>query len=228
MTKEDIIKQIKEKIDFKNDDEKRQFDIYLKSRGVFVYKNAVEALLIVTNNEKISYEQFNNYLRYDKTVRDYLYTFLGTFEEIFRNYLFDKVEYIGSIILKGHDIKTEDFRIMDNDSYNDNFYKHCKLDFKGLINVYNNVLVNDKKYEKEKLEKIRELRNDVMHHQLILIDKTKVITKENIDNRISIVSSYINTLIQYLNYNSSYGDSLKKRLQELKVKTISPIICEVR
>ena len=228
MTKEDIIKQIKEKIDFKNDDEKRQFDIYLKSRGVFVYKNAVEALLIVTNNEKISYEQFNNYLRYDKTVRDYLYTFLGTFEEIFRNYLFDKVEYIGSIILKGHDIKTEDFRIMDNDSYNDNFYKHCKLDFKGLINVYNNVLVNDKKYEKEKLEKIRELRNDVMHHQLILIDKTKVITKENIENRISIVSSYINTLIQYLNYNSSYGDSLKKRLQELKVKTISPIICEVR
>lgn len=228
MTKEDIIKQIKEKIDFKNDDEKRQFDIYLKSRGVFVYKNAVEALLIVTNNEKISYVQFNNYLRYDKTVRDYLYTFLGTFEEIFRNYLFDKVEYIGSNILKGHKIETKDFKIMDNDSYNDNFYKHCKLDFMGLINVYINMLVNDKKYEKEKLEKIRELRNDVMHHQLIFIDKTKELTKENIEERISLISGYINVLIQCLNYNSSYGDSLKKRLQELKVKTISPIICEVR
>lgn len=228
MTKEGIIKQIKEKIDFKDDDEKRQFDIYLKSRGVFVYKNAVDALLIVTNNEKISYDQFNNYLRYDKTIRDYLYTFLGTFEEIFKNYLFDKVEYIGTKLLEGHEFDKEKFKIMDNDSYNDNFYKHCRLDFKGLINVYNNVLVNDKKYEKEKLKKIRELRNEVMHHQLLFIDKTKKITKENIEKRIALISGYINALIQCLNYNSSYGDSLKKRLQELKVKTISPIICEVR
>ena len=68
------------------------------------------------------------------------------------------------------------------------------------------------------------LRNEVMHHQLLFIDKTKKLTKENIEKRIGLISGYINVLIQCLNYNSSYGDSLNKKLQELKAKTISPII----
>ena len=227
MTKEDIIKQIREKIDFKNDDEKRQFDIYLKSRGVFVYKNAVDALLIITGKEKISYVQFNNYLRYDKTVRDYLYTFLGTFEEIFKNYLFDRLIYTGKKKLEGKNFDLSKFQENNNKIFDDNFYKKCKLDLNGLNKTYEKH-VKDGIYSCDNLEKIRKLRNEVMHHQLILIDKTKAITKENIEERISLISGYINTLIQYLNYNSSYGDSLKKRLQELKVKTISPIICEVK
>lgn len=227
MTKEDIIKQIKEKIGFKNDDEKRQFDIYMKSRGVFVYKNAVDALLIVTNNEKISYVHFNNYLRYDKTVRDYLYTFLGTFEEIYKNYLFDRLIYTGKKKLEGKKFDLSKFQQNNNKIFDDNFYKKCKLDLNGLNKTYEKH-VKDGIYSYDNLEKIRILRNEVMHHQLLFIDKTKKITKENIEKRIGLISGCINALIQCLNYKSTYGDSLKKRLQELKVKTISPIICEVR
>ena len=60
------------KLRFKTKREEIEFNKYIKLKGEFLYKQIYDILL--ENKEIIWYEEISSYVRYDKNLRDKLYT----------------------------------------------------------------------------------------------------------------------------------------------------------
>ncbi|MDE6441829.1 MAG: hypothetical protein K2L12_03635, partial [Clostridia bacterium] len=74
-------------------DEEYTCQKYLKTRGLYLYKQVYDALVKWTPNvNEIKYHQFSNLIRYDKGIRDKLYIYLAAAEEYLRNIIFDEIE----------------------------------------------------------------------------------------------------------------------------------------
>ncbi len=153
-------------------EDKKDFEKYSRARGPQAYVIVLGALGDDVQPDTV-YKNVSQIIRYDKGLKDLLFRYLAFMEEtiktyIFRNYdlksdinEFDEYKYAKEI-----NGKVEHRQISDGDITN--LYKKFKLTFGEIKRFLKNE--NDITYDEESLENMRSLRNEVMHHRMLLFD----------------------------------------------------------
>lgn len=176
-----------EKLNFENQEEKKEFDKYIKLKGKFLFKQIYDVLIETKNN--ISYKEISSYIRYDKSLRDKLYIYFACAEEYLRTLLLDKYDVAdGNKKYVGHCKNRVLQDLIVGGSENSNLYFLLEIDFGDLIEVCvaKGLLVLDN----SSIKKIKDLRNKTMHHMFLLFGKSK--TEQE-------VYEYIETFTEKLN-----------------------------
>ena len=163
-----------EKLDFENQEEKKEFDKYIKLKGKFLFKQIYDVLIETKNN--ISYKDISSYIRYDKSLRDKLYIYFACAEEYLRTLLLDKYDVAdGNKKYVGHCKNRVLQDLIVGGSENSNLYFLLEIDFGDLIEVCvaKGLLVLDD----SSIKKIKDLRNKTMHHMFLLFGKSKTVSE---------------------------------------------------
>lgn len=199
---------------YTDNEEKINFEKYVKIRGKFVLKQIYDFLLNF-NKEKVEYADLSTCIIYDKNLRDNLYIYLATFEEYLRSQIFDKYEINEDF---NFDSKEKNYiEKMAENIYESNnkeysvLYANFSLDLGKTITLIKCL----KMFGEEKLEEfeaIRVLRNRVMHHNLIVLANGKSLdsvanNKEKIKRGIVALSK---------NLPDGYGQNFIKIINSLR------------
>ena len=181
-----------------NDKDRENYNKYSKIRGIQSYKIVFECLKQFDYD--ISYSDVNSLVIYDKAIKDVLYKYLGTLEEFIKNYIFMHFDFnnMDEVINKNY-LYFKDLpklkKVNNEKSEITELYKRYSLSFGDMISLL-------KEYDKEafkikSLEKVRDLRNDVMHHLPLLFSA-------NFDLKGKDASKLIQKLIDLLPSNYRY------------------------
>ena len=202
----------------KNEVDEMNFEKFKVIRGEGTYRIVEEVLIILNQKEEVFYHDFSGFIRYDKRLRDFLYVYLGTFEEYLKNLVYQKIEYKGSIEIKKIDARNIVF-FEPSSKYGINFYKYSIIDFGSLIRIikhFSTVLSikdQDKDFLK-KLESIRLLRNKVMHHSVVFINPLSYKSINDIKKHMEIIFNWISSLHDLLPID--WRNGFKHELNKLK------------
>lgn len=214
-----------DKLTFKNY-EKETFEKFIKIKGAYLHKQIYDVLLSY-NAEEVTYYELSNIIRYDKNLRDTLYKYLATFEEKLRSELFAKYDVDTTDCIykrtKGLEKLKKDIHIKTNFE-NSNLYFCYRLDLGATIdllenlNFYSKVIISD-------LRQIKELRNRVMHHNILVVgnatDRIQAeINLQNLKHQIAILCKHLpcdyqkgyQTEISNLNVNKKTGQHYLDKL----------------
>lgn len=153
----------------KND--KRNFLKYRDIRGIHTYKIIYDFLAKI--DDKANYQDVNAFVIYDKALKQISYKYLGTLEDIIRNYILSNFDLVSKTCLKKEkymyfsELPRCELKINIDGTITE-LYKRYNLNFKAMIEflkTYNNNI-----FDIDKLNEIRKLRNRVMHHTTLLFD----------------------------------------------------------
>lgn len=197
--------------------EKENYEKYSKIRSKYAYMIVYYAL--VKKNSRVKYKDVNSLVTYDKAIKYVLYKYLGTFEEYLKSYIFNKYE----LPEKDENIKHQKLKSKDlienknNDDKVSKLYKKFNYslseikDFlkekdKDFLNLSNNPGVYF-----DKMKKIVNLRNDVMHHKPLLFDYESGSLASERNNQIS-------NLLELLpdNYKKGLVKNMNAELRKIK------------
>lgn len=173
MTKNEVLSFIA----FENDQEKEEAEFYMIVKGVELHRRILLLLgCSFSEKAKIKWSKIVRILKTDKALRDIIYIYLATLEEYMRAFISNKYEdniqqnfwIDGSGQRQANKIQTNIlhgkklFDILEN------------TDFGCLIQQVKNLPIEDKKqlfgdtYSDTNLDAVRELRNAVSHHKLLV------------------------------------------------------------
>lgn len=181
--------------------EKMEFEKYIKLKGTFLHKWIYD--IIESTDGTVTYKELSRIIKYDKYIRNVLYKYLSALEELYRSKVFDKLEYDDSLerIRNG---KIDIIKVITKQEYsNSNFYLasfNKNFTFGKLIEIVKNFksLLNISIRELD-FSKVINLRNKVMHHNLLLISYYK--NPQEIKQNIEEVEKSVEILWQALDIN---------------------------
>ena len=183
------------KLNFRCESERKTFYDYIDFKGLFLHKHVYEVYL--QYQETVSYHGVSTYIRYDKGLRNVLYRNLSAVEEYYRSRLINSFDINRKLTdFKKDIVKNSELVESNGESSNLYNYSFCKsFSFDKLLNMLNTFsLLND--IEKAELNRIREFRNKVMHHNLVIISSH--ITKNDIENEIKEVEQICGLIYKHL------------------------------
>ena len=203
------------KIIFKTDDEYKDFQDYKLVRGEYLYKQIYDIMIDINGKNDIVYSDFSSVIRYDKSLRDNLYIYLSTFEEYLKADIFRKYDISDNLKINSKDSNAiiENAIKKENNDYS-NLYYNFDLDLGDIIKFIKNHPL-DLQIDTNKLDSVRCLRNEVMHHHLITCGKAK--TKKEVKNN----------LVNLKNQITYLRDLLPAEYQNDFTKTINNMKCDV-
>lgn len=210
------------KIKFDHESDKKRFIEYYENRGYGIYYSAYLVLTTLFPKQNISYEIFSNFIRYDKAIREYLYKYLALYEERLIDYICKSFSYNRNdeINYKNLEKLIKDKCIVaSNQNFDINLFNNLNLTLGNMFYLIKRL--NPTFISKNISDEILDLRNMVMHHNLLLVNVKEPINKSNIASR----NNYINKLIEIFldqlptNYKTSFNDVINK----INNKTKSPI-----
>lgn len=159
-----------EKLINKNPD----FSKFIKIKGEYLHKQVYDLLLELNNQKEVNYEELSSIIRYDKCLRDKLYIYLATFEEYIRAYIFRNYDLAETPKEKNAPIdKLVKITVKKFETDNSKLYYYFNYDLGKTISYLEKN--NDELVKSLDLESIRQLRNHVMHHNLITIGNSKTV-----------------------------------------------------
>lgn len=188
-------------VDFKNliisDKEKSDFEKYVEIKGVFLHKQIYD-ILTTYDSDFITYVELSSVIRYDKNLRNKLYEYLATFEEKLRAELFSKYDVANQKYIykgtKGLEKLKKDIQSKPDNSIS-NLYFCFQLELGSIIDLlkylefYTNNILSD-------LILIKELRNQVMHHNVLVLGQA--INKEQAEKNLQELKRKVALLCKYL------------------------------
>lgn len=191
---------------------KDKFKKYIQLKGLYLHLQIYDILLDLKNGEAVTYYELSSIIRYDKNLRDKLYIYLATLEEKLRADLCTLYD-VGSISIYKKSPKLVKDLIPKSNNEISNLYYGLELDLGNLLDIYEDKKICDD--ETLKLyENIRQLRNKVMHHNVLLFGNAKTkeeaianikdLTKKMQDLYISLPEDFRSGFekdINYLNYD---------------------------
>ena len=183
------------KMYFAFESEKKTFYDYIGFKGLFLHKHAYDVYL--QYQETVLYHDVSTYIRYDKGLRNVLYRNLSALEEYYRSRLINNFDIERKLTdFKRDIIKNSELIESNGESSHLYNYSFCKsFDFDKLVSMLNTVnLLNE--IEKSELNRIREFRNKVMHHNLIIISFH--VKKNVIENEIKEVEQICELIYKHL------------------------------
>jgi hypothetical protein len=158
-----------EKLTFASPREKEDFEKYKKLKGVYLHKQVYDILLEANSGENVTYYELSSIIRYDKNLRDMLYIYLATVEEQLRVLLLDNFDLKPNTPKFKQRPSTQtlcDALVPKQYLESSELYFKLKADFKVLMETCVAKKVVSISYDVMSL--VKELRNDVMHHHLLI------------------------------------------------------------
>ena len=163
---------------FNNDEERERCSKYLDLKGVAYHVVLINHILrrnraFLYEKGKIKYKVVSDIYKYDKRLRNRLYKFLSAFEEQIRGFIANSYNH-GLESLKLNE------EIIKNIEEGSNIAVELEnLDFGELVKIVSKLSKKDLKrmfpksdnYVLRNLKAIRELRNAISHHRILLIHK---------------------------------------------------------
>ena len=158
-----------EKLTYASLKEREDFEKYKKLKGVYLHKQVYDILLEANGGETVTYAELSSIIRYDKNLRDTLYIYLATVEEQLRVLLLDNFDLKPNTPKFKQRPSTQtlcDALVPKQYLESSELYFKLKADFKVLMETCVAKKVVSISYDVMSL--VKELRNDVMHHHLLI------------------------------------------------------------
>ena len=177
-----------------NEEDKKNYDDYSKIRGVQQYRIIYETLAKI--DSKVTYKDVNAFVIFDKALKDILFKFLGTLEEMIRNDLIIRYDFDPESNYKCeeyHYFKQLPNCVSENQQSDEitDFYKYFALNFGDMISFIEEYDKEVKKYDIQKLKIILKLRNNVMHHSPLLFNYNFESTSKETMEKINVLISLL-------------------------------------
>ena len=158
-----------EKLTFASPKEEADFEKYKKLKGIYLHKQVYDILLEANGGETVTYAELSSIIRYDKNLRDTLYIYLATVEEQLRVLLLDNFDLKPNTPKFKQRPSTQtlcDALVPKQYLESSELYFKLKADFKVLMEtcVAKKVVL----ISHDVMSLVKELRNDVMHHHLLI------------------------------------------------------------
>ncbi len=171
-------------------DEKKNYNNFSETRGSQQYKIVFETLSKIDSN--VMWDDVNSFVVFDKAIKDILFKYLGTLEELIRNDLLLRYDFASDSNYKKKEyhyfnslpkcvLKTQQPEEITD------FYKYFALNFGDMISFIKEYDLNQNIYDVDKLNDIVDLRNSVMHHSPILFNYNYESTAEETLNKIQVL-----------------------------------------
>lgn len=191
-----------------------EFNKYKELKGEYLYKQIYDLLLELNNDSFVNYNDLSSIIRYDKNLRNTLYIYLATFEEWLKALIFKKYDVVDSskIYKSKNDVEIliENI-IVNNNNINSNLYYCFELDLGSIISFIDRVKMFEKEII-EKFDRVRKLRNKVMHHNVLICGKSRSLKEFNLNK--DLLKTEINLLSEFL--PEEYKTGFKKTINDLK------------
>lgn len=171
--------------------DRENYNLYSPIRGFQIYRIIFECL---NKKREPSYSDVNHFIIYDKAMKDVLYKYLGTLEEMIRQFIFLNFDFRKNIKLdERYSLADSLSRAISKRNIDKleitELYKRFFLDFRQTI-LFLRKNVPDK-YDTDKLDKVCDLRNMVMHHKPLLFDANLNSTIKSTKNRIEYLLDFL-------------------------------------
>lgn len=220
-----------EKMIFQSQEDKADFEKYRQLKGDDLYVQIFRILSEKT--PKVKYVTVRAYIRYDKNLRDKLYIYLATLEEYCKAQLLHSFDVCAPKKYQGHCHKELVKNLVPRADGESNLYYGFQPDFGDLMHICSEKEVY--KIESSDQKAIKTLRNQTMHHALILFGnaKTEVELLEHFNTLEKQLNALVNALppeyrngflndIVKLNENSVHGT---KHLRKFGLEVQDGRIC---
>lgn len=209
------------KITFKNNKEKNNFQKYKLVRGEYLYKQIYNIMIDINGNNDIAYSDFSSVIRYDKSLRDNLYIYLSTLEEYLKADIFRKYDISDNLKINSKNANAIIKNVIKKENYDySNLYYNFDLNLGDIKKFIKNHPL-DLQIDTNKLGKVKCLRNEVMHHHLITCGKAE--TKEKVKNNLTKLKNQITYLrdllpAEYQNDFTNTINNMKCNVDFFKIK----------
>ena len=189
---------------------------YIKLKGIFQYNRLVQ-FLIDLGDEKPSYKDVSALYQYDKRLRDQLYIYLATIEEFIHATLGNEFEDCQDSLVITPRLKS-----------NIETYKSVPLAIEHLMiselkdvilanaEFFNGIYFIDEHLETN-LIALKELRNKVGHHNLLLVEKLKKCVRDGVGS--NSLTANIRNMQQFLpeDFRIGFANTINKCVDKLSI-----------
>lgn len=153
-----------------------EFNYYLDIKGEFLYKQVIDVFKDRFKNKKFEYEEISSFIRYDKSLRNFLYPYLALIEENLKAELVRKIDLTND---------NKFYKIIELDRSKSKLYFYLikqKIFLLEIIKIMKDFQLIDK-IKFWNLKKINDMRNKIMHHNILLfgVCETWKESSKNID-----------------------------------------------
>ena len=215
-----------DQLTFASPKEKEEFEKYKRLKGVYLHKQVYD-ILLEANGGGVTYHELSSIIRYDKNLRDTLYIYLATIEEQLRVLLLDNFDLKPDTPKFKQRPSTQtlcEALLPKQDHESSELYFKLQTDFKVLMETCvekNIVSISD-----EVMESVKQLRNNVMHHHLLIFGGAHNL-KEAKDNFTSFERK-VDALITLLptEYVMGFQDAITKLNGEAPKKYLTKFYLE--
>jgi hypothetical protein len=186
-----------DQLTFASPKEKEEFEKYKRLKGVYLHKQVYDILLEANGGETVTYAELSSVIRYDKNLRDTLYIYLATIEEQLRVLLLDNFDLKPNTPKFKQRPSTQtlcEALLPKQDYESSELYFKLQTDFKVLMETCVEKKVVS--ISEDVMSLVKQLRNDVMHHHLLIFGGAHNLKEAN-DNFASFERK-INALITLL------------------------------
>ena len=158
-----------DKLTFASPKEEADFEKYKKLKSIYLHKQVYDILLEANCGENVTYQELSSIIRYDKNLRDMLYIYLAAVEEQLRVLLLDNFDLKPNTPKFKQRPSTQtlcEALVPKQDCEVSELYFKLQTDFNVLMETCvekNIVSISD-----EVMSLVKLLRNDVMHHHLLI------------------------------------------------------------
>lgn len=215
-----------DQLTFASPKEKEEFEKYKRLKGVYLHKQVYD-ILLEANGGGVTYHELSSIIRYDKNLRDTLYIYLATIEEQLRVLLLDNFDLKPNTPKFKQRPSTQtlcEALLPKQDHESSELYFKLQADFKVLMETCvekNIVSISD-----EVMASVKQLRNNVMHHHLLIFGGAHNL-KEAKDNLASFERK-VDALITLLptEYVMGFQDAITKLNGEAPKKYLTKFYLE--
>lgn len=195
-----------EKMIFQNKKEEADFEKYRQLKGDDLYFQIFRILSEKT--PKVKYVTVRAYIRYDKNLRDMLYIYLATLEEYCKARLLHSFDVCTPKKYQGHRYKELMKNLVPRENEQSTLYYGFQPDFGDLMHICSEKEVYKIKSSDQKA--IKTLRNQTMHHALILFGNAK--TEKELSDHFNTLEKQLNALVNALpqEYRNGFLDDIVK------------------
>ena len=180
------------KMIFQSQEEEADFEKYRQLKGDDLYFQIFRILSEKT--PKVKYVTVRAYIRYDKNLRDMLYIYLATLEEYCKARLLHSFDVCVLKKYQGHCYKDLVKNLVPRGDGESNLYYVFQPDFGDLMRICSEKEVYKIKSSDQKA--IKTLRNQTMHHALILFGNAK--TEKELSDHFNTLKKQLNALVNAL------------------------------
>ncbi|WP_308149667.1 hypothetical protein [Spiroplasma sp. AdecLV25b] len=192
-----------------NDEDIKDANFYFKIKGKDLYMHVIKIFQDKFHEKNFNYKEISSYIMHDKSLRDNLFRYFAYLEEHLRSKLLnikdvDKIDSLKNLNFIERKVTNNISNLYLSIIKNEN-----KVTFTKLIGLLEKADILTEK-EITELNLLIKLRNEIMHHNLLLIKD--FITWDKVEKNINELKNTLKILLTYLpdKYKNGFINSINK------------------